>query len=222
MTKANLFIFWVLLIVCCFQACNSTKIIQKPISFDEERRQLSLEYLAQRYGIEQEEPTIVPQMVVVHWTVIPTMEKTFKAFDTALLPGSRVKIKGVSQLNVSSQYLIDQDGTIYQLLPDTIMARHVIGLNHCAIGIENVGGGEGQPLTEDQLKSNIKLIRELAKKYEIEYLIGHYEYKSFIGHPLWKEVDPDYLTDKSDPGELFMAKLRYALSDLKFEDLPEK
>lgn len=210
-------ILYVLFLGLVFQSCTGLKIVQKPIAFDEERTQLSLEYLEQRYGITQTTPTIVPKMVVVHWTVIPTMEKTFDAFDGPRLPGSREKIKGVSQLNVSSQYLIDQDGTIYQLLPDTIMARHVIGLNHCAIGIENVGGGKGQPLTEAQLKSNVKLIKKLAKDHDLEYMIGHYEYKSFIGHPLWMEVDPDYLTDKTDPGEIFMAKLRRDLASLKLK-----
>ena len=52
-------------------------IIEKPIVFDQEREQLSIEYLAQRHGLEQTTATIDPKMVVVHWTVIPTLEQTF-------------------------------------------------------------------------------------------------------------------------------------------------
>ena len=162
----------------------------------------------------QEEPTIIPQMVVVHWTVIPTFESSFKTFNQARLPSSRSGIQSAGALNVSSQYMIDRDGTIYQLLPDTTFARHVIGLNHCAIGIENIGGTKATPMTEAQLKSNIELIRILSEKHEIKYVIGHHEYKEFIGHELWKEKDPNYLTQKNDPGDKFMNDIRYSLKDL--------
>lgn len=198
------------------------QIIQKPIIFDKERETLSLEYMEQRYGLQAEEATINPQMVVVHWTAIPTMEKTFKTFNKSRLPNSRTRIKGASNLNVSSQYLIDRDGVIYQLLPDITFARHVIGLNHCAIGIENVGDGNESPLTTAQLKANISLIKSLAEKYNIEYVIGHHEYTNFIGHPLWKETDPNYLTQKTDPGDAFMHKIRSSLKDLNLKDVPEK
>lgn len=202
-------------------SCQSYKVTQKPIIFDETRKQLTLEYLEEHYQLKQNEPTIDPRMVVVHWTIIPTMQKTFDAFNRSTLPAWRPKIKSASGLNVSSQYLIAQDGTIYQLLPDTIMARHVIGLNHCAIGIENVGGGD-LPLTKAQLRSNTALIKKLAKKYPIEYVIGHYEYQNFIGHPLWKETDANYLTQKSDPSATFMADLRKRLKRLGFKAVPEK
>jgi N-acetylmuramoyl-L-alanine amidase len=193
---------------------NAQKIIQKPIMFDNERKQLSLDYLKDRYGLVQVEPTIIPKMVVVHWTVIPTFEATFNTFNTATLPNARNGIKSAGALNVSSQYSIDRDGTIYQLMPDTLMARHVIGLNHCAIGIENVGGTKDTPMTAAQLKANIELIRMLNEKYDLEYVIGHHEYKTFIGHEFWKEKDPDYLTVKTDPGDKFMNDIRESIKDL--------
>lgn len=203
-------------------SCTSQQIIQKPILFDDERKQLSLDYLSERYNMEQTEATITPKMVVVHWTAIPTMDKTFQVFYPATLPNHRATIQKASALNVSSQYLIDQDGTTYQLLADTVFARHVIGLNHCAIGIENVGNGSDLPLTKAQLKANKELIEQLAEKFPIEYVIGHYEYKNFIGHPLWKEIDPNYLTQKTDPGEAFMKKLRQKLRRLNLKEVPER
>jgi len=141
-------------------------VVKRPIVFDAQRRQLSLEYLANRYGIEQEEPTIVPKVVVVHWTVIPTAAATFDAFDPAVLPGAREEISSAGALNVSSQYLVDRDGTIYQLLPEQTMARHTIGLNHVAIGIENVGNGTDLPLTDAQLASNVAIVSYLSGKYD--------------------------------------------------------
>ena len=195
-------------------------VVKKPIVFDGQRRQLSLQYLKDRYGILQNEPTIEPKMVVVHWTVIPTMEATFDAFDPSVLPGARREISSAGALNVSSQYLVDRDGTIYQLLPETTMARHTIGLNHAAIGIENVGDGEDLPLTDAQLASNVSIIRYLSGKYDLEYLIGHYEYTRFEGHALWKEKDATYRTEKTDPGERFMRRLRNRVADLGLKRPP--
>ncbi|SIS74134.1 N-acetylmuramoyl-L-alanine amidase [Zobellia uliginosa] len=198
------------------------EIIDKPIVFDETRKQLSLEYLRDRYGMEKETPTIIPRIIVLHWTVIPTLEEAFEAFNPPTLPNWRPDIKDVSGLNVSSQFMVDRDGSIYRLLPETTMARHVIGLNHCAIGIENVGGTEAMPLTEAQLKSNIELVNYLADKYAIDYLIGHYEYTYFENHPLWLEKDKGYRTQKTDPGEDFMGKVRRATKNLNFAPIPKK
>jgi len=198
------------------------EIIDKPIIFDETRTQLTLDYLSDRYGLEQELPIIVPKMIVLHWTAIPTFEGSFDAFERPILPYWRPDIKSVSGLNVSSQFMIDQDGSIYRLMPETNMARHVIGLNHCAIGVENVGGTADRPLTEAQLKANIRLVKYLTEKYKIEYLIGHYEYPYFEGHPLWLEKDDGYRTQKTDPGGDFMQKVRDATKNLNFKPVPDK
>ena len=106
-------------------------------------------------------------------------------------------------------------------MPETTMARHVIGLNHCAIGIENVGGTKDTPLTKAQLKSNIKLVKYLAARYEIEYLIGHYEYTNFVDHELWLEKDPNYRTKKTDPGKEFLNNVKEATKKLNFKPTPE-
>lgn len=213
------YLYYFLLLGFC--SCYTTKpIVERPITFNEERKVLTLEYLQNRYGLQQDSPEIDPKMIVLHWTVIPTFEKSFEAFDPATLPNWRPDIKNVSGLNVSSQFMVDRDGTIYQLLPETTMARHVIGLNHCAIGIENVGGTEELPLTKAQLKSNIWLVEYLKDKYEIDYLIGHYEYTLFENHPLWLEQDKGYRTQKTDPGPEFMNKVRKAVKYLDFKEVP--
>ena len=196
------------------------KIVEKPIIWDATRRALSLEYMKNRHEIEQREPTIRPKMVVCHWTAIPTFEKSFFAFNSPTLPNARPELKNASLLNVSAHYLVDRDGTVYHLLPDTIFARHVIGLNYCAIGIENVGDGTNNKLTEAQFEANYLLIRQLQKKYKIEYLIGHHEYTKVRGSSIWKETDPTYQTVKSDPGDEFMNRLRMKFKKLKKEPTP--
>lgn len=205
----------------CGQQQAQIDIVQKPIVFDQQRKALTLQYMQERYGIVQDEPTITPTMVVVHWTVIPTLEKTFDAFNPAVLPSHRDGIKAGGALNVSSQFVIDRDGTIYQFMPETTMARHVIGLNYTAIGIENIADGKTLPMTDAQLEANATLIEYLAGKYPIDYVIGHSEYQQFKGTELWKEKDDNYLTHKTDPDLAFMHKLRDRLSGLNLKPLPE-
>ncbi|MGB1198387.1 MAG: N-acetylmuramoyl-L-alanine amidase [Thalassotalea sp.] len=200
---------------------SQLNIIQRPIIYNDKREELSLEYLSTRYNMKMEKAKITPKMVVVHWTAIPSLQGSFNAFNEPMLPSFRDKISSASQLNVSAHYLVDRDGTIYQLLPNTTFARHVIGLNHSAIGIENVGNGSSLPLTTEQLAANVALIKHLSEEYPIEYVIGHYEYRHFANHPLWKEVNPNYLTVKTDPGEKFIREIRLSLSELTLKDVPE-
>ncbi len=211
--KKSLFILF-LLTVCSCSVTNS--IIDKPIQFDNQRIALTKAYMKNRYGLENESIKIVPKMIVLHWTAIPTFEGSFDAFYKSTLPSWRPDIKNVSGLNVSTHFLVDKDGTIYRMMPENYMGRHVIGLNHCSIGIENVGGTKDSPLTKKQLKSNIKLVNYLAKKYDIDFLIGHYEYTNFENHPLWLEKDDGYRTKKTDPGEDFMLEVRKATKKFNF------
>lgn len=197
------------------------RTFNKPVIFDAERKKLSVDYLRVRHGIIQDSATIVPKMIVLHWTAIPTLEQSFDAMNPVLLPGARSGIAGASSLNVSAQFLVDRDGVIFRQLPETAFARHVIGLNYCAIGVENVGGSNAL-LTDQQLDANEALIRYLKKKYDIQYVIGHHEYQSFIGHPLWKETDPKYLTSKNDPGDEFMRRIRIRIKDLNIKGAIKK
>lgn len=201
---------------------SQNKIIDTPILFSENREQLTLEYLDTHYGIKQEKPTIAPKIIVLHWTNISTLKKSYQAFYKETLPNWRPDIKSASSLNVSTHFLVDKDGTIYRLMPETTMARHVIGLNHCAIGIENVGGNRGNPLTQKQQKANIWLVNYLAEKYAIEYVIGHYEYTDFENHSLWLEKDKGYRTHKTDPGKKFLAAVKAGTKQHKFKQTPKK
>lgn len=204
---------------CTF--AQEIKIVDKPITYDSARIKLSLQYLKERHGISQKSVKIEPIMVVLHWTAAKTMLSTFNAFNSATLGGDRAAIAGASNLNVSSQFLIDRDGTIYRLMPENNFARHVIGLNYCAIGVENVGSDDF-PLTKAQLIANEQLVRYLSKKYKISYLIGHYEYTLFKNTSLWKETDSTYQTGKTDPGIDFMRKIRANLKDLGLNGPPFK
>ncbi|NML69905.1 N-acetylmuramoyl-L-alanine amidase [Chryseobacterium sp. RP-3-3] len=216
----NLIYAFFVLMACCTKAQTSEfKIINKPIDYSPERVRLSLEYLKSHYNIVQNTVTISPKVIVLHYTAGGTVETNYKYFNKTHLESARNVLKKQSTLNVSSQFIVDRDGTIYQLMEPNRFARHTIGLNYCAIGIENIGS-KSQPLTEKQAVANAQLIRHLTKKYSIEYLIGHSEYGIFRSSKLWKETDPDYFTAKDDPGKDFMKKVRLLVTDLHLKDKP--
>ncbi len=198
-------------------ADNSIKIIDKPIDFGQERIDLTKEYIKKHYGFEVDNIEIVPKIIVLHWTADMSLKKSFNRLKPQRLFSDRKDIAKASSLNVSAHFLIARDGTIYRLMPENYMARHVIGLNYSSIGVENVGGkgNKKEDLTKAQLKSNIKLVRYLKEKYPtITKLIGHYEYRELEGSEEWLELDSGYRTEKKDPGEKFMRAVRSKVRDL--------
>lgn len=113
----------------------------------------------------------------------------------------------LTQANVSSHYLISEDGTIYQLVNDEKRAWHAgisewqgrNSLNNNSIGIElvNLGYTETPQKTrvwykysDAQISSLKALIKELQNRYEIPN-------KNILGH---SDIAPQR---KSDPGPLF-------------------
>ena len=181
---------------------------QYQIKMTPTRKKLTLDYIRQHYDPTATSINFTPVMIVIHWTVIPTLQSTLKAFQPETLPG-RADIRQAGLMNVGTQFIVDRDGKIYRLYKDTTITRHVIGLNRKAIGIENVGRDD---LTKAQLQANVALVQYLASRYPIQYLIGHYEYGAFRKSPLWEERDPNYFTVKIDPGERFMRDLRAELA----------
>lgn len=204
---------------CILSQAQNLKIIQKPIDYSREKIKLSLEYMKDHHGLDLKTPKITPRIIVLHYTAGGTVESNFKYFNNLQLENQRATLKKQSSLNVSSHFIVDRDGTIYQLVDPELFARHTIGLNYCAIGVENIGS-KSQPLTDKQVEANAELVRYLAKKYPIEYVIGHSEYGIFRNSKLWKESDPKYFTGKEDPGAEFMKKVRGKLTDLKLKSQP--
>ncbi|MBQ7499164.1 MAG: N-acetylmuramoyl-L-alanine amidase, partial [Selenomonas sp.] len=149
------------------QAQKTPAMIDQPIIWTENREQLILQYAQTHYGLS--ETHIVPQAVVVHWTAGDTWESAYWTFYH--------EDRGDGTLNVASHFIVDRDGTIYRLTEETALNRHAIGYNWCAIGIENVGGVDGEEdLTQEQLEANVQLIRYLHQKYPtIRYVFGHYQ-----------------------------------------------
>lgn len=87
------------------------------------------------------------------------------------------------EYGVSSHYLIQRDGTIYEMVPPSEKAWHAgasimpepdnrLGVNDFSIGIELVGG-DFTPFTNAQYDSLCKLCQELIDEYTITSIVGH-------------------------------------------------
>lgn len=189
-------------------------IRDRPISFGKLRRELTLEYRRRHCDPGAKDIAIVPRYIVIHWTAFGDRDAVIRYFDRETLHPDRRDIRHGGSLNVSAHFLVDRDGAIYRLMPETLMARHVIGLNHCAIGIENVGG-PSRPLTKAQAGANAWLARCLEGRHPtVEAVIGHHEYLAFRKGPHWRALDPAYRAHpKIDPGAKFMKEVRSRLKE---------
>jgi beta-N-acetylhexosaminidase len=77
-----------------------------------------------------------------------------------------------------AHFVIDRDGTIYQLVRLPLVCRHTVGLNWTAIGIEHVGTSDQEILGNPrQLAASLALTLWLADRYMIprNMVIGHKE-----------------------------------------------
>jgi len=196
---------------------NAIDIQSKPIIFEQKRIALTKEYINKHYNLNVKNIQITPKIIMIHHTAVDDFNASFNRFNPELLLSDRVDISEASALNVSAHFLVKRDGSIYQLMNETTMARHVIGLNYSAIGIENVGGEDSvDNLTNAQLHANMELIMYLKHKYPtITYLSGHYEYQCFEKTAFWLEIDKGYRTKKDDPAPHFMKSLYTKFPHLK-------
>jgi len=200
-------LFFVLTMLIANLALAAPDIYDLPVS-QEGRAALIRDYTMKHYG--EDIQTITPRAVVVHWTAQDTWKSTYHWFYNANF------YQQPNELNVCSQFLVDRDGTIFRLCPETQLAKHTIGYNHAAIGIENVGGLDNkvEDLTPEQLKANVELIRYLKAKYPtIDYVFGHYQQDAARASGLYREQVEGYYSIKVDPGKKFMTALQKELSD---------
>ncbi|HEY0251746.1 MAG TPA: peptidoglycan recognition family protein [Kofleriaceae bacterium] len=208
---------WLALLVATAVAnADGLKIVDAPIKWSKEREQLTLEYRQHHSDPDAKDLAIEPTVIVLHYTSGSSAKATRNYFDNPTIEAERKELARAGKVNVSSHFLVDRDGTIYQLQPETRFARHCIGLNHIAIGIENVGDEAKHPLTAKQVEADAALIRDLASRFSIKHLFGHYEVMALRDKsPLYVELDATYKNDKPDPGKKFVDAVAAKVADLK-------
>lgn len=192
-----------------------------PIAYGPERIALTVAYRKAHQDPDAADQLITPRAIVIHYTGGRSRKASFAYFDRLRMEAGRKLQADAGEVNVSAHFLVDRDGTIYRLVPEDWMARHCIGLNHLAIGVENVGDGDAYPLTDAQLHADAQLVRDLVSRHPtIDTLLGHHEYRRMEGHAYWLERDPGYRNRKPDPGPGFMKRLRAEVADLKLAEPP--
>jgi beta-N-acetylhexosaminidase len=114
-----------------------------------------------------------PHVVVEHYTATPSFQATYDTFAPDV---PDVELHELP--NVCSHFVIDTDGTIYQLVSLGLMCRHTVGLNYTAIGIEHVGNSDNAVLRNPRvLRASLALTNWLRCRYGIAVkdVIGHNE-----------------------------------------------
>jgi N-acetylmuramoyl-L-alanine amidase len=147
-------------------------IVQKPIPFPAKRKHEMAAYAKRHYGIDSYRLRD-PHVIVEHYTVTPTFQATWNTFAPDTPDSELHELPGTC-----AHFVIDKDGTIYQLVPLSIMCRHTVGLNYTAIGIEHVGDSDAEVLhNKRQMAASLRLTRWLRCRYGIavKNVIGHNE-----------------------------------------------
>ncbi len=147
-------------------------IVVKSIPFGAKRRAETAAYARRHYGLDTWR-LVHPQVIVEHYTAASTFGSTYSSFSSDTPDPELGELPGVC-----SHFLIDRDGTIYQLVPPSTICRHTVGLNWTAIGIEHVGTSDRQILDDPaQLSASLRLTAWLMSRYGIQLrnVIGHSE-----------------------------------------------
>ena len=153
-------------------------IVQNPIAFGAARRKQMAAYSLKRYG--DSSIVLAPKAVVLHYTAGGSWQSAWSLFDSNTPNASGIPNDLPGTV---AHFIIDKDGTIYQLIPLDLRGRHTIGLNHVAIGIEFVeegGGGSSSAVhnifqRKPQIDAGLALVRWLQYRFDIPTrdVIGH-------------------------------------------------
>ncbi len=109
------------------------RIVWKPIPFPAARLAETAAYSERHYGLDTWRLRH-PHVIVEHYTASTTMMSAWSLFAQDVPDSELHELPGTC-----AHFIVDTDGTIYQLVPLDVICRHTVGLNSTAIGIEHVG-----------------------------------------------------------------------------------
>jgi N-acetylmuramoyl-L-alanine amidase-like protein len=171
-------------------------LVSDLIPYGPKRRSEMAAYAARHYGVHTS--VLHPKAIVLHFTASSTYESAHSLFSEDVpnlgeLPGT------------CAHYIVDQNGTVYEQVPPTVMCRHTIGMNDSAIGIEMVqvtGSGatwaDRQILDRPaQINADLLLVKWLQAVYGIptSAVIGHAmanDFKLFHDNEGWRNDHTDW------------------------------
>jgi N-acetylmuramoyl-L-alanine amidase len=147
-------------------------IVWKPIPFGAGRLAETAAYAERHYGVDTWHIR-GPHVIVEHYTASTTMTSAWSTFAQDVPDSELHELPGTC-----AHFIVDRDGTIYQLVPLDIICRHTVGLNLTALGIEHVGMSDTEVLDDPaQMRASLHLTAWLMQRYHIPLgdVIGHSE-----------------------------------------------
>jgi len=177
-------------------------IVQSPIPFPASRKAEMVTYSMNHYG--DSTYALVPKQIVLHFTATSTYDAAWDIFSQDV--PNRGELPGTC-----AHYMVDKDGTIHQLVDESIRCRHAVGMDWVALGIEMVQEtGTGATWADQQIlarpaqiQSVVRLVKVLQARYGIstDDVIGHASanlspyFKDLEGwtndHTDWQAADVD-------------------------------
>jgi beta-N-acetylhexosaminidase len=156
-------------------------IVQRRIPFGPRRKAEMRAYARRHYHLDDYH-LVAPKQIVEHFTATATFAAAYNTFANDVPDPELHELPGTC-----THFIVDRDGTIYQLVSLRLMCRHVIGLNHVAIGIEHVGRSDADVMGDArQLAASLRLTRWLQERFKIPVrdVIGHAE---SLSSPYYRE-----------------------------------
>ncbi len=154
---------------------HKPKLKWDPIHYGHKRKREMANYSKRHYGSREWKLKHV-RAIVLHYTAGSSYQAAWNTFNA--------NTPNVGELpGVCAQFVVDQDGTVYQLTRLKVRCRHTIGLNQLSIGIEMVQPDLGNPHAtakailkrRKQAGPAVRLASWLKQRYGVKMrnVIGH-------------------------------------------------
>lgn len=160
------------------KAPKKPRIKRVMIEYNQNRRTQMAGYSRRHYG--KWAWRLKPRGVVQHFTATNSLASVFNTFRN-----NSPDIEFGEYPGVCSHFVIDRDGTIYQLVPMGIRCRHTVGLNHKMLGIEHVGTSDAAVMgNRKQRRASLALTTWLVYRFGMTVgdVIGHNENRDHRWH----------------------------------------
>jgi len=167
-------------------AAAKLPIVKRMIPYPQSRKNHMAAYSQRHYGTSAWTLT-APKLIVIHYAVAGTIGSIYNTF-----AADRPDVEFHELPGVCSHFAIANNGKIVKFVPVNIRCRHVVGLNHVAVGIEHTGFSDGEVLgRKPQLRASLRLTQSLRCRLGIPVkgVIGHNE---SLSNPYYLELDPDF------------------------------
>lgn len=181
-------------------ALRKIGVRQDPIPFGATRKRQMAEYDLRHYG--RRSVALTPKVIVLHYTAGDSYQSARGLF-TSNAPAPGPSGTKPESPGTCTHFVIDKDGTTYQLVPLNIACRHAIGLNQVSVGIELVEPKDATNILARRAQTDaaVRLVKVLQNEYEIpdSDVIGHSmanDHRLFEDLQGWKNDHGDWTPEQ--------------------------